>query len=127
MPTQGSRRRGGAAAAAQELKKANSGTYDSDGIYTVPDGREPRISYPHKKYKTREQFLAYWETFFSKHWDTCCNWSFKNKYKMYGSIGFDSVLKAGKNREKRLSYFREIVDELKSYGKNAGQPELTTA
>ena len=34
---------------------------------------------------------------------------------MYGSIGFDSVLRAGKNREKRLDYFREIVEELKNY------------
>ena len=65
--------------------------------------------------QTREQFLQHWETFFSKPWDTCCKWSFKNKHKMYGSIGFDSVLRAGKERHKRLEYFREVVDELKGY------------
>ena len=52
---------------------------------------------------------------FARPWDTCCHWSFKNPHKMYGSIQFESLLKAGDNREKRLEYFREIVEDLKSY------------
>jgi len=59
--------------------------------------------------------LQHWETFFSKHWDTCCSWGFKNKHKLYGSICFESVLMAGDDREKRLDYFREVVEELKGY------------
>ena len=76
--------------------------HDANGVYVVPEDKELKITYPHKKYQTREQFLQHWEEFFSKHWDTCCHWSFKNKHKLYGSIGFESVLKAGKDRKNRL-------------------------
>ena len=84
-------------------------TQDADGKTTL------KVIYPHKKYQTREQFLTYWEVFFSKHWDTCCHWSFKNKNRLYGSIQFESVLRAGADRDHRLDYFREVVDELKGY------------
>lgn len=74
-----------------------------------------KVVYPHKKYTGRDQFLEHWSEFFAKNWDTCCHWSFKNKHKLYGSIGFDSVLRAGLNRENRLDYFNEVVEELKGY------------
>lgn len=81
----------------------------------MPEHKPLKIAYPHKKFKSRDQFLHNWESFFAKHWDTCCCWSFKNKHKMYGSIGFESVLRAGSDRSKRLDYFRTIVEELKGY------------
>ena len=84
-------------------------THDADGKASL------KIIYPHKKYQTREQFLTYWEVFFSKHWDTCCHWSFKNKNRLYGSIQFESVLRANTDRDRRLDYFREVIDELKGY------------
>ena len=51
MPTGGSRRRGGVMTQQQEIQKKQSGTYDSDGLYTVPESKDPKIIYPHKKYK----------------------------------------------------------------------------
>lgn len=74
-----------------------------------------KIIYPHKKYTGRDQFLEHWHEFFAKNWDTVCHWSFKNKHRLYGSISFDSVLRAGLNRERRLDYFNEVVEELKGY------------
>lgn len=35
-----------------------------------------------------------WPEMFSKQWDVCCRWAFKNGQKMYGSIQLESIIKA---------------------------------
>ena len=35
-----------------------------------------------------------WPEMFSKQWDVCCGWNFKNGQKMYGSIQLESIIKA---------------------------------
>ena len=45
-----------------------------------------KMDYPSKRFKEREKFLENWKETFSKQWDDCCEWSFQNKLKMYGSL-----------------------------------------
>ena len=69
--------------------------------------------YPHKKHFVRKDFFANFENNFSKQWDVKCKWNFKNKYKMYGSVQFDSLLMAGNDREVRTGYLRDVIKTLK--------------
>lgn len=72
--------------------------------------------YPNKKHTKREEFMKAWKNSFSKQWDAVCKWNFKNKQKMYGSIQFESLVKAGLRFDNvRLEYFHNIVDDLLSF------------
>ena len=53
-----------------------------------------KIVYPSKRFQKREEFLSNWKEIFSKQFDVCCKWQFKNKFKMYGSIQFESVVQS---------------------------------
>jgi len=70
--------------------------------------------------QTRKAFLENWKDNFAKPFDVICHWSFKNKSKLYGSIQFESLVKADKNKENefedtKLDYFNEVVGELLEY------------
>lgn len=53
-----------------------------------------------------------WADSFSKQWDVCCHWNFKNRQKMYGSVQFDSIMKADTDRQRRLDLFNTVVKHL---------------
>lgn len=57
-------------------------------------GKGIKLMYPSKKNCGRKEFLAALPGSFSKQWDCCCKWSFKNKTSIYGSPQFDSLLNA---------------------------------
>jgi hypothetical protein len=57
-------------------------------------GSSKNIIYPHKKYTSRKEFLEKWHENFAKPWDVCCKWQFKNLHHLYGSVQFESLLKA---------------------------------
>jgi len=49
-----------------------------------------------------------------------CHWSFKNKHKLYGSIQFESLVKADllkgpENHDNKLDYFNEVVSMMLQY------------
>lgn len=84
------------------------------GTRTRPEESQIKVAYPHKKHQTRQAFLEHWPDNFSKQWDVCCHWSFKNRHRMYGSVQFESVLRAGPNRDSRQDFFqRAVLDALR--------------
>ena len=93
-PTQGTRSRPPEVEEEQKISKKATKEYTSI-----------KVAYPHKKHQTRQAFLDNWPENFSKYWDVCCHWSFKNKHRMYGSVQFESVIRSGPDREGRQSFF----------------------
>jgi hypothetical protein len=59
--------------------------------------RRLKIVYPSKRYSERKEFLQSWHDNFSKQWDVCCEWNFQNRMKMYGSLQFESIIRADRN------------------------------
>ena len=75
-----------------------------------------KVAYPHKKHQTRGAFLENWPENFSKQWDVCCHWSFKNRHRMYGSVQFESVLRADADRQARHDFFLKcVLDPLRRF------------
>ena len=86
----------------EELKAFDSGL----------SNKELKVRYPHKKHQTRDAFLENWGDNFSKQWDVCCQWNFKNRQRMYGSVQFESILRADLDRNRRLDFFNTVVNHL---------------
>ena len=87
-----------------------------DSEYKVAEGTEVKSVYPNKKHQSRSAFLSNWKENFSKPFDVICNWSFKNKNRLYGSIQFESLVKAdAKETENKLDFFNEVVALMQQY------------
>jgi len=85
--------------------------------------KEDGFIYPWKKHPEREEFLLSWKNNFSKQWDVLKKWNFRNTKKMYGSLQFESLVKNGLSfEEDRLTYFREVVDELLQFRRQSQPP-----
>lgn len=89
-----------------DLEEVQENSTGGDTNIKQEPPREPtlvlKMDYPSKRFKEREQFLKNWNDTFSKQWDDCCEWSFKNSLKMYGSLQFESVLQADKKIHKEF-------------------------
>ena len=72
-------------------------------IPVKPKPKQVEQVYPSKRHQKRLDFLQNWKDFFSKQWDVCCQWNFKNNQKMYGSIQFESILKADQSIRQKFA------------------------
>lgn len=87
--------------------------------------RRSDFSYPWKKHNKRGDFFRSWKNNFSKQWDVVGKWNFKNTKKMFGSLQFESLVRNGLSFEDdRLTYFREVVDKLRSFSRDPPRPMM---
>jgi len=101
----------------KQKKGENAEGQEEDKGDQIDMEQRPKVymKYPHKKHFQRDKFFENFVDNFSKQWDVKCKWNFKNKLKMYGSLQFESLLKAEGVRENRLKYLQKVVDEIMQF------------
>ena len=95
---------------------SNSNSFSNTTLDWIKAQDIPTWEYYTKEISSREEFLDMWNKIFWFNFDPTWSWSFKSKFKMYGSVQFESLILSNlKFGQDRLEYFHKIMNDLLSF------------